>query len=217
MRNIKIFAYDNNTGKDIPSKIDVFPVDLLLGKSVSEIHSSITPCQMFCVFTNVDGVDFVVRTEDEKRILQVAINFARLPYTVEARENSIWYSNKADINIIISDSVNMKAKDMSTLLSLFLSEMKAFRKSEDKKKMGEIFIVCNARSGTELLRTPNMDEAVSVCNKNPCCVVLNREEKVVYKSAFGKVAVPYNSNTHTARYKATHFSNTDGIFNIKQR
>lgn len=217
MKNIKIFAYDNNTGKDIPSKIDVYPVELLLGSSVSEIHSSITPCQMFCVFTNIDGVDFVVKTEDEKRILQVAIKFAKLSYTVEARENSIWYSDKADTNIIISNSVSMRARDMSTLLSIFLSEVKTFKKKEDAKKKGEIYIVCNTRNGNEILRTPNMDEAVAMCNKNPCCAVLNREEKIVYRSNFGKVAIPFNSRTHTARYKATHFKQNNGVFNIKQK
>lgn len=217
MKNIKIFAFDNHTGKDIPSKIDVFPVDLLLGNSISEIHSNITPCQMFCVFTDIIGVDFVVRTKEEKNILQAAIKFAKLPYTVEARENSIWYSDKADINVIISNSVNMGARDMSTLLSIFLSEVKTFRKKEDAKKKGEIYIVCNTRNGNELLRTPNMDEAVAMCNKNPCCAVLNREEKVVYRSNFGKVAVPFNSRTHTARYKATHFKQNNGVFNIKQK
>lgn len=215
--SIKIFAYDNNTGKDIPSKIDVFPVELLLGNSISEIHSSITPCQMFCIFTAVDGVDFVVKTEDERRILQAAVKFAKLPYKVEVRESSIWYSNKADINIIISNSVSMRARDMSTLLSIFLSEMKTFKKGVENKKKKEVYIVCNVRSGSEILRTPSMDEAVVMCNKNPCCVVLNREEKVVYRSKYGKVAVPYNSKTHTARYKATHFKQNDGVFNIKER
>ena len=215
--SIKIFAYDNNTGKDIPSKIDVFPVELLLGSSVSEIHSSITPCQMFCIFTAVDGVDFVVKTEDERRILQAAVKFAKLTYKVEVRESSIWYSDKADINIIISNSVSMRARDMSTLLSIFLSEMKTFKKGVENKKKKEVYIVCNVRSGSEILRTPNMDEAVAMCNKNPCCVVLNREEKVVYRSKYGKVAVPYNSKTHTARYKATHFKQNDGVFNIKER
>ena len=215
--SIKIFAYDNNTGKDIPSKIDVYPVELLLGNSISEIHSSISACQMFCIFTAVDGVDFVVRTEDERRILQAAVKFAKLPYNVEVRENSIWYSEKADINIIISNSVRMRARDMSTLLSIFLSEMKTFKQGVDAKKRKEVYIVCNMRSGTEILRTPNMDEAVSTCDQNPCCVVLNREEKVVYKSKYGKVAIPYNSRTHTARYKATHFKQNDGIFSIKQK
>ena len=215
--SIKIFAYDNNTGKDIPSKIDVYPVELLLRNSISEIHSSISTCQMFCIFTAVDGVDFVVRTEDERRILQSAVKFAKLPYKVEVRENSIWYSEKADINIIISNSVRMRARDMSTLLSIFLSEMKTFKQGVDAKKRKEVYIVCNMRSGTEILRTPNMNEAVSTCDQNPCCAVLNREEKVVYKSKYGKVAIPYNSRTHTARYKATHFKQNDGIFSIKQK
>ena len=215
--SIKIYAYDNNTGKDIPAKIDVFPVELLLGSSVSEIHKAITPCQMFCIFTSVEGVDFVVRTEDEKRILQNTLKFAKLSYKVEARSDSIWYTDKADINIIISNSVSMRAKELSTLLSIFLSSVKTFKKKEENKKRSEIYIVCNSRNGNELLTTPNMDEAVALCDKNPCCVVLNREEKVVYNSSFGKVSVPYNSRTHTARYKATHFAQTDGVFNIKQK
>lgn len=217
MKNIKIFAYDNNTGKDIPAKIDVYPVDLLLGSKISEIHESIVPCQMFCVFTPIEGVDFVVKTKEERDILQSAIKFAKLPYTAEVRENSIWYSNKADTNIIISNSVSMGAKDMSTLLSIYLSGVKTYRKKEEVKKRNEIYIVCNARSGTELIRTPVMDEAVRVCNKNPCCVVLNREEKVIYRSNFGKVAIPYDSRTHTARYKAEHFKRNDGVFSLKQK
>ena len=215
--SIRIFAYDNNTGKDIPSKINTYPVDMLLGKSISEIHSSITPCQMFCIFTAVDGVDFVVKTEDEKRILQSAIKFANLPYNVEAREKSIWYSDKADINIIISNSVSMGAKDMSTLLSIFLSEMKTFKKKTEVKKRNEIYYVCNIRSGTEILRTPNFDEAVRTCDKNPCCAVINREENVVYRSSFGKVAVPYNTRTHTAKFKADHFRQNNGVFDVKQK
>lgn len=217
MKNIKIFAYDNHTGKDIPAKIDVYPVDLLLGDKISEIHASIVPCQMFCIFTSVDGVDFVVRSKEEKDILMSAIKFAKLSYNVEVRENSIWYSNKADINIIISNSVSLGARDMSTLLSIFLSGVKTYRKKEEVKKRNEIYIVCNMRSGTEILRTPLIDEAVKVCNKNPCCAVLNREEKVVYRSNFGKVAVPFNSRTHTARYKAEHFKQNNGIFKFKQK
>ena len=81
MKNIKIFAFDNHTGKDIPSKIDVFPVDLLLGNSISEIHSNITPCQMFCVFTDIIGVDFVVRTKKRRifsRLLLSLLSFLTL-------------------------------------------------------------------------------------------------------------------------------------------
>ena len=111
----------------------------------------------------------------------------------------------------------MIAIDLSTLLSIFLSEMKTFKQGVDAKKRKEVYIVCNMRSGTEILRTPNMDEAVSTCDQNDCCVVLNREEKVVYKSKYGKVAIPYNSRTHTARNKDTHFKQNDGIFSIKQK
>lgn len=217
MKNIKIFAYDNHTGKDIPAKIDVYPVDLLLGDKMSEIHSSIVPCQMFCVFTPIDGTDFVVKTKEEKDILLSAIKFAKLSYAVDVRENSIWYSNKADTNIIISNSVSMSARDMSTLLSIYLSRVKTYKKKEEVKKRNEIYIVCNMRSGTEIIRTPIMDEAIRMCNKNPCCAVLNREEKVVYRSNFGKVAVPYESRTHTARYKAEHFKQNDGVFTFKQK
>lgn len=216
--SIKVYAFDNYTGRiSLPKKVGTYPVDVVTAGILSEIDKTIDNAQLFFVFTKLpESYDFVVRTEDEKTALQASVNFTKQRYNVKCESSSVWYLNgQVDHTVLInSDSVTMSNTDIGVLLSIFLSNIKSKEDSKAKKK--EIYIVCNMRSGTELLRTPNMDEAVALCNKNPCCAVLNRAEEVVYRSKYGKVAVPYSTRTHTARYKAEHFSNNNKIFKFKQ-
>lgn len=214
--SIKIFMYDNNTGRDIPSKVGSFPVDMVLGSTVSEIHNTVTECQLFCVFTPIADSDFVVPTKDDQDILTRALGFGNYDYSVSVKESSIWYSDKAEKNIVISNKVGLSDVKLSTLLMIYLNEIEAKKRAEGKIKKSEVYFVCNTRNGNEIIRTPSMDEAISVCDKHPCSAVLNRKEEIVYRSSFGKVAVPYNSKTHTAQHKAKYAIN-NGVFRFKNK
>lgn len=214
--SINIYAFDNYTGRiNIPKKVGTYVVDIITAGTITQIQELIKASQLFFVFTKLpEGVDFIVKTEDERRVLQSGINFTKRKYTVKAEPESVWYlDKKVDHTVLIGETVTLGATDLGVLLSIFLAGVKTTEESEKKKK--EIYIVCNRRNGKELLRTPQFDEAVNLCNKNPCCIVLNRAEEVVYTSNYGKVAIPYNSKTHTARYKAEHFPQNNGIFKIK--
>lgn len=216
--SIKIYAFDNFTGQiNIPKKIGTFPVEVTTAATVSQLKEIIDAAQLFFVYTKLPAkYDFVVKTEEEKRILQNALNYTKHKYNVACETESIWYfDRKVDHTVIIGDNVDIHGTDLGVLLSIFLSGIRDAESYAKKKR--EVYIVINKRSSVELLRTPLFDEAVNLCNKNPCCVVLNRAEEVVYRSNYGKVAVPYNSKTHTARYKAEHFKNNDGIFKIEQK
>lgn len=217
--SIKIYAFDNYTGQiNIPKKVGTFLVDVATAGTVTQLRDSIDNAQLLFVYTKLpDKYDFVVRTEDEKRILQNSVNYTKNKYNVACEPESIWYfDKKVEHTVLINSSVTLKGTDLGVLLSIFLSGMRD-AESYAKKKKREVYIVINKRSSVELLRTPLFDEAVALCNKNPCCVVLNRAEEVVYRSNYGKVAVPYNSKTHTARYKAEHFRQNNGIFKIEQK
>lgn len=217
--SIKIYAFDNFTGQiNIPKKVGTFPVEVTTAATISQIKDTIDKAQLFFVFTKLPSkYDFVVKTEDEKRILQNALNYTKHnKYTVSCEPESIWYlDKKVDHTVIISSDVDIHGTDLGVLLSIFLSGIRDAESYAKKKR--EVYIVINKRSSVELLRTPLFDEAVLLCNKNPCCVVLNRAEEVVYRSNYGKVAIPYNSKTHTAKYKAEHFKQNNGIFKIEQK
>ena len=80
----KIYMFDNNTGREIPEKIDTQKVDLLLGSTVTDIHNNIlNKSSMLCIFTKISDSDFIVPTEKEAERLRGILNFGNYNYTVE--------------------------------------------------------------------------------------------------------------------------------------
>jgi predicted transcriptional regulator len=49
-----------------------------------------------------------------------------------------------------------------------------------EKKLKDIFIVKNTRNGKEIFRTPIRQEAIKICDQNPCNIIINREGEFVY-------------------------------------
>lgn len=210
----KIFIYDN-IGIDIPSKISVYPVDVVLGDTISKIHENIPPCKLFCVFTHIHGKDIIVPDEKDKSILRSVLKFGHLDYKVDVKSNSIWYTDKAEKNIIFSDTVDLTSEQLSTLISMYISELVAKEKAENKYR-NTVYFVRNVRNNEELIRTPNLEEAIRICNSKPCTAVYTRDNKIVYRTKFGKVAVPLSSNGHVAKMKALH-KDSNGVFKFIQR
>lgn len=185
-----VVVYDNNTGRDLPTKIDVYNVDILLGNTISQVIDNIqNNAKLFIIFTHLQGIDFVVYSNEDKNYLEELLSFGKYNYTVEKKDTNIpWYTNKAEKCIIVSDSVTMDNKELSNLLSLFIA-----RNSNVITKDREMYIVSNYRNRKVLLRTPIYDEAVKRCDNEPCGVIVRRSDNIIiYRSKFGKVAIPYN-------------------------
>ena len=72
-----------------------------------------------------------------------------------------------------------------------------------------MYSVQNTRNGEIIIKTPNKEEAIKVCDKSPCCVIKTRDNNIVYKSRFGKVDLA----TSTRMLKARH-SQSNGVFSI---
>lgn len=197
----KIYMFDNSTGVDIPRNIDVYQVELLLGAIVSEIHNRITPCKLFCVFTPISEADIIVQSESDRELMSSTLQFGKRNYTVIAKESSIWYSDKAKKNIIISNTVQLPASELASLLRLYLNEVDIKTRNDEKNKKIEIYTVINTRRNVVLEKTPDLREAVLLCDKNPCCIIINREQEEIYRSAYGHKPIPYKHKNHTTRYK----------------
>lgn len=190
MGSLKVYAYDNFTGREIPSKVGTFPVELVLGGTVSEIHNKIGKSQLFFVFTKLQDADFIVPHEYDKKTLDKVLEFGDYNFNIKVVDNNIWYTKKADTNILISDTIDISTDKLATLLSLYLSEVEKKKKEEGRSKVKEGYAVKNTRNGKISLVTPIFDEAIRECDLNPCCVIINRAGQIVYKSSYGKVAVP---------------------------
>ncbi len=197
----KIYMFDNNTGREIPEKINTQKVDLLLGSTVTDIHNSIiNKSSMLCVFTKLNDADFIVPTEKDAEKLRNILDFGSYNYNVEVRKSSIWYTNKVDKNIIISDNVKLEVNKLSYLLAIYLNFINPDGSSV--KKPGELYIVKNTRNSNEICKTPRYEEAISVCDKSPCTVVIKRStQEVVYKSQYGKVPITYTLNNTKSKFK----------------
>lgn len=214
MINSKIFIYDN-IGIDIPSKIGVYPVDVVFGNTISKIHESISPCKLFCIFTHIHGKDIIVQDEKDKAVLRSVLKFGHLDYRVDVKDNSIWYSKNAERNIIFSDSVSITSDQLETLISMYISELIAKEKIENKYR-NSVYFVRNTRNSEELIRTPNLEEAIRLCNSKPCTAVFTRDGKIVYKTKFGRVAVPITTNGHVSKMKSAH-RESNGVFKFIQK
>ena len=196
-----IYVFDNNTGKDVPKTINKTPVELLFGDSISKVKSNIEgDADLFCIFTNINNEDIIVQSEIDKRFMIDILKFGKLNYKVSVKESAIWYSNNALRNIIITSGVDIDSDQLSILLETYISKIKEFINTTPKQKRS-MYIVSNIRNSREIIRTPDLDEAVKICNTNPCSVVTTRDKEMIYKSGFGKVAVPTKDN-HTIQYKA---------------
>ena len=211
---MRICMFDNNTGAEIPSIINTFPVDLILGNSVNEIHNNMNQCQLFCVFTHLNDYDFVVQNDSDKEILDSIIHFSGRPYSTSVKSSSIWYSKKAERHLIISDSVKLNEKDLSVILSLFLTQIESQRKSKSTKPVTMYFVI-NTRNSKEIIRTPNYNEAAIVCDKSPCTEICDRDGNVIYKSKFGKVAP--RKTSHKREFANMKNIQNSSKFNFKIR
>ena len=196
----KIYMFDNHTGKEFPIKIGTTPVEGLLAPSISELHNLILKdSRMFCVYTTLKDFDIVVPTLEDKTILEALSSFGKYNFRIKVESESIWYTKRVWKNIIISGDIDLETKEIATLLNLYISTCLEMQKSSEKK-LKDIFIVKNIRNGKEIFRTPIRQEAIKICDQNPCNIIINREGELLYNSKFGRVTP--NSKNHTKVYKS---------------
>lgn len=182
MPNLNIYMFDNGTGREIPEKIDIYPVNLLLGNTISEVHNHVNHCQLFCVFTPIAEADIVVPDEATAEFIRSILNLSQYNYNVVVKSSSIWYCKQADNNIIFSNTVTLSASELATILRLYINDIR--RKQPQVLKM---YRVIHIRTQKLLSKTPNWYDAKVVCDKNPCTMIVDNENNVLYKSLYGKV------------------------------
>ena len=209
MMNTKICMFDNNTGKDIPTKIDVYPVTIILGSTVNEVHEKAGSCSLFGVITHLsDDMDIIVSNENDKKSIESILKFGNKKCNVELQESSMWYNKKATKNIIISDSINLSNEDLSLVLSMYIKDISLEKK---KNTPVEMYIVKNSRSSKEILRTPNISDAKRICDTTPCGVVVTRDNKVVYNARYGRASTNIKKSTQSFKSKQV---DSNGVYHF---
>lgn len=198
-----IYMFDNNTGIELPDKIDVYPVEILLGSSIAEVKSSIpNTAKLFCVFTHLKDCDFVVSNSTNANRLKEIFDFGEMDYTIGIKETSMWYSN-ASINVIISDTVTLKPEQLSVVFKSLIGITNTDGSKNTSNTPTEMYIIYNTRNSRIITRTPKYAEAIKVCDQNPCCVIKRKSDgEIIYKSMYGKVSIPSSSETQISKYKA---------------
>ena len=149
----KIYFYNNYTNLPLPEKIDVYPVSNLLGDTVEDIKSKINNADLFCVFTHIQDADIVVSNDEDKDIIQMILNRSGRKEVVDTRKDSIWYCDKVEKTIIISDTCKFLAGDINSILYNFLRMTDAL--NERNIKPVEMYAVQNTRNSEILIKTPN--------------------------------------------------------------
>lgn len=194
----KLYMYDNNTGIIIPNKIGTVPIEVLTADSVKGLHNLIeNRSKLFCVFTHVPDADIVVPNEHEVNIVKkiLELDSSGKEYNVIAKASVSWYTDKAEKNIIISDSVKMDDKMFSSFFTIYLDMLKDINKGVSRVQevksqhptRPDIYYVVNTRTNKINIKVPKLDDAKKICDQNPCLVVKDKTGRVVYKSKFGKV------------------------------
>jgi hypothetical protein len=205
----KIYFYNNYTNLPLPEKIDVYPVSNLLGDTIEDIKSKINPnTNLFCVFTHIQDADIVVPNDEDKDIIQMILNRSGRKEVVETKTESIWYCDKVEKTIIFSDTCKFLAADINSILYNFLKMTDVLNQRNIKPV--EMYIVQNTRNSEVLIKTPNKEEAISVCDKNPCCVIKTRDETIIYRSRYGRTSL-----TSSIRRAKAKQSQSNGVFHIK--
>jgi len=197
----KIYFYNNYTNLPLPNKIDVYPVSNLLGDTVEDIKSKINNADLFCVFTHIQDADIVVSNDEDKDIIQMILNRSGRKEIIDTRKDSIWYCDKAD-------TCDFLAGDINSILYNFLMMTDAL--NERNIKPVEMYAVQNTRNSEILIKTPNKEEAISVCDKHPCCVIKTRDGTIIYTSRYGRTSL----KSSIRRAKAKN-SQSNGVFHIK--
>lgn len=201
--NNKLYMYLYNVDMEIPDKIETVPIELLLGSTVTDLHKQIeNHSKLFAVFAKLNDSHIIVPSEKEasvvKKILDtLGTNGEYDDFVVSVKPSLIWYTDKVEKNIIISTETNWNSKVINSFFSLYLEifsttvNQLTSSKVVEKKK-AEIYKVVNIRSGSLLIKVPRLQDAIDICNRNPCCVVRNNKNEIVHRSKYGKVNVPNN-------------------------
>lgn len=209
--NLSIYIYDNDIGIHLPEKIDTYPLTLITKcSSITSIHNNICDCQLFCVFTKIQDADIIVQSESDVAILKNIIDFGKYQYKIECHKSSIWFTNKAAHNMIISDRVKLSSNELYTLLKMYINEILI---SAPKKYNS--YRVINFRNGKQLMKTPDKQSAIAECNNTPCSIVVDNTGTEIYRTKFGKVSVSKaTANKQMRKYNLFQQSNT-GVFKVK--
>lgn len=204
----KIYFYNNYTNLSLPEKVDVYPVNNLLGDTVEDIKNKVSPnTDLFCVFTHIQDADIVVPNDEDKDIIQMILNRSGRKEVVDTRTESVWYCDKAEKTIIFSDTCKFLAGDINSILYNFLRMTDALNQRNIKPV--EMYIVQNTRNSEVLIKTPNKEEAISVCDKHPCCVIKTRDGTTIYTSRYGRTSL-----TSSIRRAKAKNSQSNGVFHI---
>ena len=199
----KLYMYLYNVDMEIPDKIETIPIELLLGSTVSELHKQIqNNSKLFAVFAKLDNAHIIVPSEKEASIVKKILstlgsNGEYDEFSIDIKPTLVWYTDKVEKNIIISTSTNWNSRVINSFFSLYLeifsTEVKKLNTSRVvEKKKSELYKVINIRSGKLLIKVPRLQDAIDICNRNPCCIVRNASNEIVHRSMYGKVKVPNN-------------------------
>ena len=187
---MKIFMFDNHTGIDLPEKINSTPVNILLGSSIGEVKSKVNKADLFCVFTDLnDEYDIVVKNEKDANILKDILNFGGYNLKVDVKDDSMWYTQSAEHNIVFANHIRLDKSKLSSLLSMFLNTIP---KQEKKQENTEMYIVFGVRSNKEIFRTPIFSEAKRYCDSKICSIIKTRDGNIIYNSNYGRITSPTN-------------------------
>ena len=201
-----IYFYDNNTGRNIPETLSGHKTTVLIGSTVDEIKENILPNSLgLCVFTILKGtMDFVVFSEADKNRLENILSLSGDRYNIRVASQSIWFSDKVQSELIISSNVDIPDQKLNKILVLFFNitpdgynENEVRMVSISKPKYSTDYWVFNIRNDKPIIKVPRLDYAISVCDKNPCCVVKDSRGNIVHKSNYGKVTIMPDNTVET--------------------
>lgn len=211
----KIYIYDNNIGIDLPNKIDEYQIELLFGTNISDIHNQIqNDAILFCVFTALPEHDFIVQSVDECNNLQKILSFGKLSYNISIKDSSIWYPSNNIKTIIISNNVKISSNDICEIIKRYIQDSVDKKTKISNQSPKVIYTVVNRRNSKILLKTPDKNEAIRVCNKNTCCIVIDDHSYIIHRSNGSKAIIPKKSN-HLELYKSSRMNNNRFKISIK--
>lgn len=219
--NNKIYIYNHGSKINPPSTVDIFPTEIISGKSIKELHDQILKnSNLFCVFTKLeDSNDIIVPLEENKLELEKILKILNIENkNIKVIKSSVYYTDKCKKNIIISDTANLLDNQLSSILLMYAELVNVSIDSAKvtkavsvnfKNTKSEMYRVVNTRTSKVLIKVPKLEDAKRICNQNPCCVVMDSSKRVIHKSTFSKVPVP-NKNTKTIVKSRSYYELNNG-------
>lgn len=192
-----LYSFDpTNEGKTFDS-INGVTITKIIANSAKEVATKVlTGSDGLIYYSNAPKTDFVVPNESSREYLQGILEVGQLDFTISVQNSEI-FTTKCKQCICINTNIDIDISMLKYIVTLYFGIMSSKANESTVAEDNDIvhiynvkeknYRVKNVRNGNILYSSKRLELCQKMCDSNPCCIIIDENNTIVYKSKYGKV------------------------------